>query len=96
MIAVSFYDSHICYFTLLSGVFENAINYYITSASELKEERAMLLEEWLNLGSGFGEQGEKELLHAEDLYKKFVSFEKQYGDRESTEDANVGKWRLRL
>ncbi|KAI3827165.1 hypothetical protein L1987_01236 [Smallanthus sonchifolius] len=30
-------------------VFENAINYYRTSAPELKEERAMLLEEWLNM-----------------------------------------------
>nr|GFD06093.1 crooked neck-like protein 1 [Tanacetum cinerariifolium] len=27
-------------------VFENAIRYYRTSAPELKEERAMLLEEW--------------------------------------------------
>nr|GEX74421.1 RNA-directed DNA polymerase, eukaryota [Tanacetum cinerariifolium] len=34
-------------------VFENAVSYYRTSAPELKEERAMLLEEWLNMESGF-------------------------------------------
>ncbi|KAH0929475.1 hypothetical protein HID58_015202, partial [Brassica napus] len=31
---------------------------------------------------------------AEDLYKKFVAFEKQYGDREGIEDAIVGKRRF--
>ncbi|RZB77840.1 Pre-mRNA-splicing factor CLF1 [Glycine soja] len=31
---------------------------------------------------------------AEDLYRKFVAFEKQYGDREGIEDAIVGKRRL--
>ncbi|KAK9073706.1 hypothetical protein SSX86_006300 [Deinandra increscens subsp. villosa] len=44
------------------GVFENAINYYRTSAPELKEERAMLLEEWLNMESSFGELGDIELV----------------------------------
>ena len=39
-------------------MFENAINYYRTSASELKEERAMLLEEWLNMETSFGELGD--------------------------------------
>ncbi|KAM7485584.1 hypothetical protein LguiA_001593 [Lonicera macranthoides] len=38
-------------------VFESAVNYLRTSAPELKEERAMLLEEWLNLESSFGELG---------------------------------------
>ena len=38
-------------------VFERAINYYRTSAPELKEEHAMLLEEWLNMESSFGELG---------------------------------------
>ena len=52
----------LCYFTLLSGVFENAVSYYRTSAPELKEERAMLLEEWLNMESGFGELGDIELV----------------------------------
>ncbi|MCI25956.1 crooked neck-like protein 1-like, partial [Trifolium medium] len=31
---------------------------------------------------------------AEDLYRKFVAFEKQYGDREGIEDAIVGKRRF--
>ncbi|KAK9067586.1 hypothetical protein SSX86_011697 [Deinandra increscens subsp. villosa] len=45
------------------GVFENAINYFRTSsAPELKEERAMLLEEWLNMESSFGELGDIELV----------------------------------
>ncbi|KAF2313427.1 hypothetical protein GH714_010952 [Hevea brasiliensis] len=39
-------------------VFEKAINYFRTSAPELKEERAMLLEEWLNMESSFGELGD--------------------------------------
>ena len=47
-----------------SGVFEKAINYYRTSAPELKEERAMLLEEWLNMESSFGELGDVSLVQA--------------------------------
>ncbi|KAH1080335.1 hypothetical protein J1N35_020096 [Gossypium stocksii] len=39
-------------------VFERAVNYYRTSAPELKEERAMLLEEWLKTESSFGELGD--------------------------------------
>ena len=39
-------------------MFEKAINYFRTSAPELKEERAMLLEEWLNLEASFGELGD--------------------------------------
>ena len=31
---------------------------------------------------------------AEDLYRKFVAFEKQYGDREGIEDAIIGKRRF--
>ncbi|KAG8382147.1 hypothetical protein BUALT_Bualt05G0046400 [Buddleja alternifolia] len=40
------------------AVFERALSYYRTSAPELKEERAMLLEEWLNMESNFGEVGD--------------------------------------
>ncbi|KAL8141607.1 hypothetical protein V2J09_014639 [Rumex salicifolius] len=40
------------------GVFEQALNYFRNSAPELKEERAMLLEEWLNMEKGFGELGD--------------------------------------
>ncbi|KAI3792591.1 hypothetical protein L2E82_06474 [Cichorium intybus] len=46
------------------SVFESAINYYRTSAPELKEERAMLLEEWLNMETSFGELGDVSLVRA--------------------------------
>ncbi|XP_022737400.1 crooked neck-like protein 1 isoform X2 [Durio zibethinus] len=45
-------------------VFERAINYYRTSAPELKEERAMLLEEWLNMESNFAELGNISLVQS--------------------------------
>ncbi|KAF5471064.1 hypothetical protein F2P56_011536, partial [Juglans regia] len=45
-------------------VFEKAINYLRTSAPELKEERAMLLEEWLTMESSFGELGDVGLVQA--------------------------------
>ncbi|PIN22385.1 Cell cycle control protein (crooked neck) [Handroanthus impetiginosus] len=44
------------------AVFERALSYFKTSAPELKEERAMLLEEWLNMESSFGEPGEVDLV----------------------------------
>ncbi|KAK3198833.1 hypothetical protein Dsin_022248 [Dipteronia sinensis] len=44
-------------------IFEKAINYYM-SAPELKEERAMLLEEWLNMESSIGELGDASLVQA--------------------------------
>ncbi|XP_027081269.1 crooked neck-like protein 1 [Coffea eugenioides] len=44
------------------GVFERALSYFRTSAPELKEERAMLLEEWLNLESSYGELGNVDLV----------------------------------
>lgn len=46
------------YFIFLLGVFERAFEYFRTVAPELKEERAMLLEEWLNLESSFGSVGD--------------------------------------
>ncbi|KAK0586562.1 hypothetical protein LWI29_008902 [Acer saccharum] len=39
------------------------------SAPELKEERAMLLEEWLNMESSFGELGDASLVQAKLLKK---------------------------
>nr|CAD1834475.1 unnamed protein product [Ananas comosus var. bracteatus] len=39
------------------AVFERASDYFRANASELKEERAMLLEEWLNMESSFGSLG---------------------------------------
>ncbi|KAF6134470.1 hypothetical protein GIB67_034884 [Kingdonia uniflora] len=39
-------------------VFENAVNYFRTSSPELKEERAMLLEEWLASENMFGSSGD--------------------------------------
>ncbi|CAI0459050.1 unnamed protein product [Linum tenue] len=44
------------------SVFEKALNYFRTTAPELKEERAMLLEEWLNMESSFGELGDVALV----------------------------------
>ncbi|CAH9122332.1 unnamed protein product [Cuscuta epithymum] len=46
------------------GVFERALAYYRTSAPELKEERAMLLEEWLNLESSFEDVGDVGLVRS--------------------------------
>ncbi|PWZ21222.1 Crooked neck-like protein 1 [Zea mays] len=42
--------------------FERAFDYFRTSASELKEERAMLLEEWLNKEVIFGDLGDVTLV----------------------------------
>jgi crooked neck len=47
-----------------SGVFEKAINYFRTSAPELQEERAMLLEEWLNMEGSFGKLGDVSLVQS--------------------------------
>ncbi|XP_031480427.1 uncharacterized protein LOC116250716 [Nymphaea colorata] len=44
------------------GVFERAFDYFRTSAPEQKEERAMLLEEWLNMESKFGSIGDVSLV----------------------------------
>ncbi|XP_077227697.1 crooked neck protein, putative / cell cycle protein [Tasmannia lanceolata] len=40
------------------GIFERAFDYFRTAAPELKEERSMLLEEWLNMESSFGSVGD--------------------------------------
>ncbi|WCJ34756.1 Pre-mRNA-splicing factor CLF1 [Euphorbia peplus] len=45
-------------------VFDEAVNYFRTSAPELKEERAMLLEEWLNTEVSFGELGDVSLVQS--------------------------------
>lgn len=45
-----------------TGVFERAFDYFRTSAPELKEERAMLLEDWLNTESSFGSLGDVSLV----------------------------------
>ncbi|XP_062203772.1 uncharacterized protein LOC133905968 [Phragmites australis] len=44
------------------AVFERAFDYFRTSAPELKEERAMLLEEWLNKEVSFGDHGDISLV----------------------------------
>ncbi|CAN6442991.1 unnamed protein product [Victoria cruziana] len=44
------------------GVFERAFDYFRTSAPEQKEERAMLLEEWLNAESKCGSIGDVSLV----------------------------------
>lgn len=40
------------------------MNYYRMSAPELKEERAMLLEEWLNIETNFGDLGDVSLVQS--------------------------------
>lgn len=47
------------------GVFEKALTYFKSSAPELKEERAMLLESWLNMEVSFGELGDVSLVQSE-------------------------------
>ncbi|KAI4988747.1 hypothetical protein ZWY2020_036064 [Hordeum vulgare] len=44
------------------AVFERAFDYSRTNAAELKEERAMLLEEWLKKELGFGDLGDVALV----------------------------------
>lgn len=46
------------------GVFEEALNYFRSSAPDLKEERAMLLEKWLNLEASSGELGDVSLVQS--------------------------------
>ncbi|XP_034221336.1 uncharacterized protein LOC117632069 isoform X1 [Prunus dulcis] len=45
-------------------IFEKAFNYFRTSASELKEERCLLLEEMLNVEAGFGDLGDVSLVQS--------------------------------
>lgn len=44
------------------GIFERAFDYMRTSIPEQKEERFMLLEEWLNMESSFGSLGDVSLV----------------------------------
>jgi len=46
------------------GVFEKALNYFRSSAPDLKEERAMLLEKWLNMETTFGDLGDVSLVQS--------------------------------
>ncbi|PON82489.1 hypothetical protein TorRG33x02_217340 [Trema orientale] len=48
----------------VSRVLETALNYFRTSSPELKEERAMLLEEWLKMEAGFGELGDVSIVQS--------------------------------
>ncbi|KAF9685904.1 hypothetical protein SADUNF_Sadunf03G0103000 [Salix dunnii] len=43
-------------------IFEKALNYFRMSAPELKEERAMLLDEWLDMERSFGQLGDVSLV----------------------------------
>jgi crooked neck len=45
-----------------SAVFERGFDYFRTNAAELKEERAMLLEEWLKKELSFGDLGDVTLV----------------------------------
>lgn len=51
-------------FSHISGVFEKALSHYRVSAPELKEERAMLLDEWLKMEKDFGELGDVGLVQS--------------------------------
>ncbi|CAI9103362.1 OLC1v1001827C1 [Oldenlandia corymbosa var. corymbosa] len=46
------------------GVFERALDYFVTEAPELREERAMLLEEWLKVERNAGAVGKVDLVSA--------------------------------
>jgi crooked neck len=62
---IAFEFHHHLYFSFVfheSGVFEKTINYFRTSAPELKEGRSKLLEEWLNTESSFGKLGDVSLV----------------------------------
>ncbi|XVF50988.1 hypothetical protein PTKIN_Ptkin04bG0147300 [Pterospermum kingtungense] len=67
-------------------VFERAVNYYRTSAPELKEERAMLMEEWLNMEISFGELGNISLVQS--MLPKKVKKRKQI----TSEDGGVARY----
>ncbi|GFP82521.1 crooked neck-like protein 1 [Phtheirospermum japonicum] len=67
------------------AVFERALCYFGTCAPELKEERAMLLEEWVDMESRFGEVGDMDLVRAK-LPKKL----KRRRRIEDTEDGPTG------
>ncbi|KAH6763316.1 hypothetical protein C2S52_020749 [Perilla frutescens var. hirtella] len=57
------------YLQRATAVFERAICYFRTSAFNLKEERAVLLEEWLNMENNFGELGDVDSVLAKLLKK---------------------------
>ncbi|KAK8950929.1 hypothetical protein KSP39_PZI003225 [Platanthera zijinensis] len=46
------------------GIFERAFDYFRTSAPEMKEERAMLLEEWSNMETVFADLGDLSLVQS--------------------------------
>ncbi|KAI8004152.1 Crooked neck-like protein 1 [Camellia lanceoleosa] len=51
------------------NIFERAVDYFRISASELKEDRAMLLEEWLRTEKSSGEIGDIDLVAAKQPLK---------------------------
>uniref|UniRef100_A0A0E0LC52 Pre-mRNA-splicing factor Syf1/CRNKL1-like C-terminal HAT-repeats domain-containing protein n=1 Tax=Oryza punctata TaxID=4537 RepID=A0A0E0LC52_ORYPU len=59
---VSYQEQQIEKVRRCQAVFERAFEYFRTSAPELKEERAMLLEEWLNKEVSFGHLGDVTLV----------------------------------
>lgn len=81
-----------------SAVFERAHCYFRTCAPQLKEERATLLEEWLNMETNFVELGDVDLVRAK-LPKKLkkrrhieTEYEEEYIDYlfpEETQTTNL-------
>ncbi|ESQ55221.1 hypothetical protein EUTSA_v10024572mg [Eutrema salsugineum] len=51
------------------AIFDRANTYYKDSTPELKEERATLLEEWLNMETGFGKLGDVSIVQSKLLKK---------------------------
>lgn len=64
-------------------MFEDALNHFRSSAPDLKEERAMLLEKWLNLEASSGELGDVSLVQSK-LPKKLKKKRRQV----ATEDGS--------
>ncbi|EOA13011.1 hypothetical protein CARUB_v10026005mg [Capsella rubella] len=68
----------------IRAIFDRANAYYKDSTPELKEERAMLLEEWLNMETGFGNLGDVSVVQAK-LPKKLKKRKATSGQDGSTE-----------
>ena len=67
------------------AVFERAFDYFRTNEPELKEERAMLLDDWLSIESSFGSVGDLSVVK-----KKLPRKVKRRRPIASEDESNVG------
>ncbi|KAI3859669.1 hypothetical protein MKX03_031183 [Papaver bracteatum] len=94
-------------FEMKNGEIDRARNVYVTAVDKLvdDEESEQLFVAFAEFEEKCKETERARCIYkfaldhipkgrAEDLYRKFVAFEKQYGDREGIEDAIVGKRRF--